>query len=401
MSQADPLSAILSPNPNSAAGFAAQMDKMSSFKSPSAGGGNGYTGSPNPTPAQGGQYLNPDDAQRAKMRQNRISAPGTLQPHDRWQGQQLDQVLERGPSPDNHSSRSRSPAGDNRPKSEAYTGARGSYQQQQERSPRPSGVGLGLDAPISPLLSNPSWASMVNTPLAPVFHDGKSDGLTSALNMANMQLAASKVALDDARKYRRPAAGGMGPASRNVSGQSEESSYTGRATSPLLSQYNQYSRSPALDQFGGLGLGDTSALAGLGMNFAQLGLNPLAATQAQAHMLALAQAQQQLGQNQAYASAGFQGQGGYTSSRPGPGPGAGPGMGGGRPSQTQGRRSPMPGNRHSPTPQAAAAAAAGAGGGAGGGAGVAGPDDVDPKVIEDTAGWLRVLRLHVSRSHAR
>ena len=246
---------------------------------------------------------------------------------------------------------------------------------------------------------------MVNTPLAPVFHDGKSDGLTSALNMANMQLQASKVALDDARKYRRPNAGGMGPASRNVSGQSEESSYAGRATSPLLSQYNQFPRSPALDQFGGLGLGDTSALAGLGMNFAQLGLNPLAATQAQAQMLALAQAQQQLGQSQAYASAGFQGQGGYTSSRPGAGPGAGMGGGmgmggmggmGGRPSQTtQGRRSPMPGNRHSPTPQAAAAAA-GTGGGAGGGAGVAGPDDVDPKVIEDTAGWLRVLRLHVS-----
>jgi hypothetical protein len=53
----------------------------------------------------------------------------------------------------------------------------------------------------------------------------------------------------------------------------------------------------------------------------------------------------------------------------------------------------MPGNaRNSPTPQAAA----NTGGGAGGGAGVAGPDDVDQKTIEDVAGWLRVLRLHVS-----
>lgn len=373
MAQADPLSAaMLSPNPNTAAaGFAAQMDKLNTFKSPSAGGGNGYTGSPNPN-----QYLGPDDAQKAKLRQNRISAPGTLQPHDRWQGQQLDQVLERGPSPDNLSSRSRSPGGDLRPKSTDFAG-----QANRATSPRQSGVGLGLDGPISPLLNNTSWASMVNTPLAPVFNDGKSDHLTSAaLNMANLQLAANKVALDDARKYRRPTAGGT--SSRNVSGQSETSSHAGQAASPMLNQYGAYPRSPVLDQFG-LGLGDNAALAGLGMNFAQLGINPLAANPAQ--MLALAQAQQQLN-NPAYASAGFHGQGGYTSSRPSAGaPTAG------RPSA--GRRSPMPNVRNSPTPQASGT---GTGGGAGGGAGVAGPDDVDPKVLEDTAGWLRVLRLHVS-----
>jgi len=372
MSQSDPLTAMLSPNPNSAqSGLAAQMDKLSTFKSPSAGGGNGFTGSP------GGSYL--EDPAKTRARQNRISAPGTLQPNDRWGGHHLDQVLERGSSPDNLSSRSRSPGGDLRPKSENFGG-----KTNDTRSPRQSGVGLGLDAPISPLLNNPSWASMVNTPLAPAFNDPSNNmapqtNLTSALNMANLQLAASKIAFEDARKYRRPT-GQTPTTSRNVSGQSEDTYATphARGASPLLNNYGGYPRSPVMDQFG-LGLGDNSALAGLGMNFANLGINPMNANAAQ--MLAIAQAQQQINQsNAALASQGY-GQNGYTSSRPA------------RPS-APGRRSPMPNNvRSSPVPQAAPAAG---GGGAGGGAGVAGPDDVDPKIVEDVGQWLRVLRLHVS-----
>ena len=375
MSQSDPLTAMLSPNPNSAqSGLASQMDKLSTFKSPSAGGGNGYTGSPSSS------YL--DDPAKVRARQNRISAPGTLQPTvDRWHGQQLDQVLERGNSPDNVSSRSRSPGGDLRPKSENY-GARPN----ETRSPRQSGVGLGLDAPISPLLNNPSWASMVNTPLAPAFNDSHiapQTNLTSALNMANLQLAASKIAFEDARKYRRPT--GQTPStSRNVSGQSEDTYSTphARGASPHLNNYGAYPRSPVLDQFG-LGLGDNSALAGLGMNFANLGINPMNANAAQ--MLAIAQAQQQINNsNAALASANY-GQNGYNSNRSA------------RPS-APGRRSPMPNNvRSSPTPQAQGAA--NTGGGAGGGAGVAGPDDVDPKTVEDVGQWLRVLRLHVSYIH--
>lgn len=61
-----------------------------------------------------------------------------------------------------------------------------------------------------------------------------------------------------------------------------------------------------------------------------------------------------------------------------------------------GRRSPMlggghghPGKSPSPVPMAQ-----GQGGGAGGGAGVAGPDDVDIKILDDVSSWLRVLRLH-------
>jgi hypothetical protein len=136
-----------------------------------------------------------------------------------------------------------------------------------------------------------------------------------------------------------------------------------------------------MDQFG-LGLGDNSALAGLGMNFANLGINPMNANAAQ--MLAIAQAQQQINQSNAALAGGYGQSGGYNNNN---------NNRSARPSAPPGRRSPMPNNvRNSPTPQAAPAG----GGGAGGGAGVAGPDDVDPKTIEDVGNWLRVLRLHVS-----
>jgi hypothetical protein len=53
--------------------------------------------------------------------------------------------------------------------------------------------------------------------------------------------------------------------------------------------------------------------------------------------------------------------------------------------------------RQSPSPGAGnVASVTGGGGGAGSGAGVAGPDDVDERVLKDVPGWLRVLRLHVS-----
>jgi len=142
-----------------------------------------------------------------------------------------------------------------------------------------------------------------------------------------------------------------------------------------------WARSPVLDQFGlgGLGIGaDPNALAGLGVNFASLGLGNAQAAQ----MLALAQAQQQLNTAASFAQAGYGGPGqGYNNNSINRGgPRAGP----------PGRRSPMLGKGHSPTPDRGTG-----GGGAGGGAGVAGPDDVDTRVLEDIAGWLRVLRLHV------
>lgn len=228
MSQSDPMTALLSPNPNNAS----MQDKLNALnlKSPSAGGGSGFPGSPTVN-----QFLNPESALDAQARQsklrqqNRISAPGTLQPSDRWAGH-LDQVAERGTSPGADSnassrSRSRSPQPDLRPKSTDYSGKDG-------RSPRVmSGVGLGLHQPVpeaaspvtSPFLNNASWASMVNTPLVPMFADPKENSMANALNMANSSLG--RVALDDPRKYRR--------AGRGDEYDDKPQSATARASSPL------------------------------------------------------------------------------------------------------------------------------------------------------------------------
>ncbi len=365
MAQSDPMTALLSPSPaQAAAGMESKLAGMG-MKSPSAGGGSGFLGSPTVN-----QYLAPESADQTKsrLRQNRISAPGTLQPGDRWQGQ-LDQVIERGNSPgvdSNASSRSKSPGPDTRPKSTDFSGKIGD----SRRSPRTSGgVGLGIGHPeptapspvTSPFLNNGSWASMVNTPLVPLFIDPNID-----LGLANLQLSANRVALDDARKYRRQVSGGT---PRNVSGQYNDNGdlVNDQAAQPGRGQ--NWARSPVLDQYG-LGMGDPSTLAGLGMNL----FNPLA----NAQMLALAQAQaQQLSTAASFASAGYGGLNPRGPARP-PGGAA--------------RRSPLLGGKsHSPTPDRGVG-----GGGAGSGAGVAGPDDVDMKILEDTSSWLRVLRLHVS-----
>ncbi|WRT64387.1 uncharacterized protein IL334_001319 [Kwoniella shivajii] len=406
MAQSDPMTALLSPAP-SGPGLQAQMEQKlcaMNMKSPSAGGGGGFTGSPNPN-----QYLAPDDAaaQKAKAKQNRISAPGTLQPVDRWQSG-LDQVVERGSSPgleSNGSSRSRSPVPDPRPKSTDFSGQANQPRRESsgyQRSPRLSGgVGLGIGHPehqgqspvTSPFMNNGSWASMVNTPMVPGFIDPKVDSLTQALNMASLGLGnPNRIPLEDPRKFRRP---NTGTTSRNVSGAYNDegdminprSMQPGvNATSPLLGGVG-FARSPVIDQYGlgGLGIGaDPNALAGLGMNFANLGgLNA-----AQAQLMAMQQMQ---------TAASFA-QGGYGGGSPNLGSGGlhsnnnhsrNPGARNGAP----GRKSPMLGGqgKNSPAPGGNSSAT---GGGAGGGAGVAGPDDVDMKILEDTSGWLRVLRLH-------
>ncbi|ORX37355.1 hypothetical protein BD324DRAFT_608638 [Kockovaella imperatae] len=378
MAQSDPMTALLSPTPTNTATIQSRLDSLG-LKSPSAGGGAGFPGSPTV-----GHFLAPESAldstsgaNKANMassrsRQNRISAPGTLQPSDRWQSN-LDLVTERGTSPgvdSNASTRSKSP--DLRPKSTDFAGKDG-------RSPRLSGLAhpkpeaAAASPVLSPFLNNASWASMSNTPLVPMFTDPKIDQMASALNLANLSLNQSRVNFDDARKYRRGT-------TRNVSGQynddgdlvQPQGQQPGRATSPLVGQGGWASaRSPVLDQFGlgSLGLGgDPSALSGLGVNLASLGINNANAAQ----MLALAQAQAQFSP--------IPGGNGFPAAYPGRGNVRGP----------PGRRSPLLAQRNSPNPDKSA----GTGGGAGGGAGVAGPDDVDMKVLGDISGWLRILRLH-------
>lgn len=371
------------------------------MKSPSAGGGAGFPGSPTVN-----QYLAPESAldnstaaNKSRLRQNRISAPGTLQPSDsRWH-QQLDQVIERGTSPgadSTASSRSRSPGTDPRPKSADFAGASnqpdapGSF----IRSPRQSDIAA---SPLNSPLVNGNWASMTNTPLIPMFTD-PGDKFGNALSLANWQLAAaansnnvSRVALEDARQIRRPNAS----SARNVSGQYNDdgelvnaaTSQPGKPMSPLGNGGfggQTWARSPVPGADFGLGMGlpsDPNALAGLGMSLANLnlGMGGSMMNANAAQMLALAQAQQ------LSASTYTAGYGGTNLHLPR----------GQRPAASAGRRSPMLGGNKSNSPVPGAGAG---GGGAGGGAGVAGPDDVDVKVLEDVSQWLRILRLHVCSS---
>jgi hypothetical protein len=339
-----------------------------------------YVGAPGPN-----HYLAPDSAlessaQKARsLRQNRISAPGTLtaSTDTRWSNQ-LDQVIERGPSPglDDASVRSRSPQPDMRPKSTDFAGGAHEPPHSSSRSATPRhsagpaafgsgfGVGpagsasaLGLGHPseaASPALSphpSGSWASMTNTPLASAFSLA-SLGDNNTSHLAGLAAAANAAAAN--RDFRRPSA-----ASRNVSG---VSGFSDEARSP-----------PALPAFPNpFGLPVPQPGADLAVLYSQLSLAATAQAQAQAA------AQVQAAQAQLYGNLLLPGNQSRQPSGRVP---------------SSGRRSPLPGQRVT-SPNPAIAQQQGGGGGAGGGAGVAGPDDIDIKVLSDTSGWLRVLRLH-------
>lgn len=150
-------------------------------------------------------------AQRAKLKANRISAPGTLTGDQsrNFSGGNLDQVQERNsPGP-----QQRSMSGDNaRPKSTDLSGVAG-------KSPRASGP---LDDTLSPITPGGNWASMVNTPLAPMFDENQQNGNgeanvnldAAALKLANMPLSnqsGNRVMLEqDVSKYRRKSNQGIG-----------------------------------------------------------------------------------------------------------------------------------------------------------------------------------------------
>lgn len=408
MAQSDPMTAMLSPSPAAPPSMHAQMESKlvgMGLKSPAPG--SAAFNSPG-----GNNYLAPESAlessaAKAKsLRQNRISAPGTLTSTEARWSSQLDNVMERGPSPglDDASVRSRSPQPDMRPKSTDFAGGVGhdSGHNSRGNTPRlsagPGSLGLGFPSEVpSPALSSAnigpsgSWASMVNTPLVPMFTDPNKDSNANtfsslaSLQQAAATAAANRIQLDDARKYRRPSNQSSAPGSRNVSGMSSGSHDDEGRNSPYSGSafgWNAGSRSGA--DFTSLGLSDPAALGALSMNLANLNLNnPLASPNAM-HMLALAQAQQVAVAQAAQASQAAQ-LGGYglPSGLQAPRPGS---------RAPSGRRSPLPGQAKgstSPNPSSAQG-----GGGAGGGAGVAGPDDVDMKILEDTSSWLRVLRLH-------
>lgn len=203
-------------------------------------------------------------AQRAKLKANRVSAPGTFTGDQRtFSGSSgaggLDQVQEqRAASPSNNYDASRSPGLDGsgmRPKSiDALSKAGGGNSSSTggaPRSPRRSGP---LDSELSPITNTGNWASMVNTPLTNLFDDNTTaKGINGQANV-NLDAAASQLAsaaeaaghagntgangivLDpDVSKYQRRRSGQPGyDGSQQQHQQQQQSSGGGTSLSPNL-----------------------------------------------------------------------------------------------------------------------------------------------------------------------
>lgn len=185
---------------------------------------------------EGGNYLSPASAlnmdndllasQRAKMKAqaHRISAPGTLSSSNNfgsnstgggsnlWGGLAPEAIAE--------SVRSSSPVSQ-RPKSTGseYGVSAGNTANNLMRSPR---AGATSFEELSPMVGGGSWASMVNTPVVPMFSQSETNGepplsprfdgqgVNNALsgwnNVATSQSGSNNpnLVLDDAKKFRRP-----------------------------------------------------------------------------------------------------------------------------------------------------------------------------------------------------
>lgn len=301
--------------------------------------------------------------QRAKLKANaahRISAPGTLSQQfantQSWPSSQLGQVVERAPSPNNQTQhqqqqppvQTRSNSNDSklspplpvpssaRPKSTDFTGVANSFRSPglgRVQNEENEGVGQNM---LSPMIGG-NWASMVNTPVNPMFGGNNSNESSSnsghAMDQAAAKLASwgsgagsGRMVLDDARKFRRTSAASVNAAvsknsddnnsvvygddgepiqqqqqqqltQRNVSGGSTGFANGlrngGGASNNNNSWQNQNPRSPALSstRFGGggnAGLNDDNGLNSA--NFAsQNQQQQLQQAHAQAQALAMAQ----------------------------------------------------------------------------------------------------------------
>ena len=132
-----------------------------------------------------------------------------------WPSSSLGQVVERAPSPNPpRDSNKLSPPlpSSARPKSTDFSGVANSF-----RSPRVGqvqGDGQSLEDQLSPMVSG-NWASMVNTPVVPMFGNPSASmngrGASNDLDAAALKLSSwdlsnnsnNRVVLDDARKFRR------------------------------------------------------------------------------------------------------------------------------------------------------------------------------------------------------
>ena len=431
MSQSDPVSALLSPamggsmqNQQDVSRLGATPN-MGGLRSPGLNSGSGGF----PSSPQVNQFLAPDAAnsaesfgspsaqlaaQRNRMKQNRISAPGTLQVSEagRFLGGQLNDVIERGSSPGGESNASRSPAmggnlgvgSDMRPRSTDFAGL--ANVPLASRSPRPNiggngvvGLGLpntGLKSPhfedqFSPMPQG-NWASLMNTPMMPMFSEGNAVGQ----NMTQADLAAAlsnfgigglgaqhggNVVLDDAAKFKRRPQNAIvyNDDGEPIPQQQQQTRLESPRPGTGFGQASDW-RSPLTQQgeFAGSNSSGLHGLAGLGLAGGMGGIGFDAGNLAGLGMgmgMGIGMGMANISPNPMLNSSGFAGaQGNWSSVQR-------------QKSQTERpRKSPMLRQGEKP----------GAGGGAGAGAGVAGENDVDERVLKDVAYWLRVLRLHVS-----
>ncbi|KAE8259503.1 hypothetical protein A4X13_0g971 [Tilletia indica] len=475
MARTDPMSALLSPAHTNNA-LLEQMDQKYAalgLKSPSAmktsntTGNIAYRQSMDPagflSPNAAANIYNPSGAdssaslaaQRAKLKANRISAPGTLPGERSYAGSSLDKVAERdgsrSPQPHMYDHPS---SGAGRPKS---TGGLSNMSDAQARSPRIGGGSLGpLDDQLSPLgAQGATWASLMNTPLVPGYDD--KSGTSTADMRASLDAAAAQLAsinseagrnvlLDqDVNKYKRKSAqlvgpggangaGGAGGGAANANVQGVLSGMFDAGASPNMSAQWSTSHQDLLRQAmaagspnfnnGGNGGGfsltslapaSPNTLAGLQSPSGGMG-NPLNMQMMNA-MAAMGQLgsvnvnagqflamQQQILQNQQTLAAMAEQQAQYGNM--GRMSGSGPAGGTGRlvtPNTAQfsgslgGRRSPRPGGM-SPSGRSGPLGGMNAGGaGAVGSVGGGGPveeEAVDISMLEDIPAWLRHLRLH-------
>ncbi|KAI0754597.1 hypothetical protein C8Q80DRAFT_1095741 [Daedaleopsis nitida] len=421
MARSDPMTALLSPAVGGS--MQSQMEaKLASMNLKSPGLKSNLPGSPTTRnfsgSALGNSFLSPESAnnasdaattlaqQRAKLKASnaahRISAPvlsSTIGADRNTWGSgsnQLGQVDERSSSPAQEITIP-APNSASRPKSTDFSGLANAL-----KSPR----GDEGDQ-LSPMPGG-SWASMVNTPLIPIFKDTRNpgqslDAAAQKLNDWTGSSGGSAVPLmsDPPKKFNRLSKGAPnndhddghsnGNAQRtlrNVSGNANLSAFGGQvgwggARSPALSNTSgRFSDDGSMNGlgvpgFGGMGMGNPAlGLPGTGgfnmAAFAAAGMAPVSPFNSMFNMSNLAAmgvTPEQILTMQMAAAAGQLGQ---------PGLGAF-GMGLGNQNNMRGNRGMgnRAGNMKSPAQREKKD-----------------DEDVDPKLLDDIPGWLRSLRLH-------
>lgn len=474
MARSDPMTALLSPGMGGS--MQAQMEakllsmglKSPALKTPASPSARNFSTGPaananssganannsNSNSGSGNNFLTPDAAlaspspdaaatlaqQRARLKASnadaasrRISAPGTLSNggdgRNVWQPPQLGQLAERAPSP--VAEQSPPSPGPNstsavRPKSTDFTGVANQFKNRTAAAAAAEAEAPGQDL-LSPM-GGGNWASMVNTPLVPMFSEPNKPNLDGASGKlatwtANKSAgtgggsANGRIALADAKAFRRTSksstpqspenAGVYGddgnllvPGASPVGRSPNSKSGGGNGTPGFNQQWPGMQRSPGLSsassaRFGGgtddqplsagmqFGMGSPFAMSplmgGMGMGMGGMGVggfNPMmnlgmGIDPIQAQMLAAQIAAGQFGAQFA-AAAGMQGQGmmgrggrSGTSARMGGGQGGGGGSSG---KSANGRDA---GNNNKDK-----------------------EEEVDPALLNDVPAWLRSLRLH-------